>query len=215
MWATPEELRKVLGLTVDQLSDSEATYWIQRGQEYVRLDTGIYVTVELTGSIDGSNKVFTAPLVPIGDGDFDLDVDANDIAVYGYTDPTDESTKVQLTVANVSPNTGRIELIDAPAGYAVIKASYWHSWALEQPVILGMATALASAYFFLISEYAFIPIQFVLESLKMDFKGPRGVPSIYPYHRYWLEYQRIVTGLKTKLITSLEREELAELEERP
>jgi len=213
MWTTPEDVRRILNVTVDQLSDAEANEFIEKAQNYVRLDTGVFLKyADLKGSIDGTNKVFFVEQVPIGDGDFYFDVDPLDVTVWAFTDEKDESTKTELSVSHVSPETGRIELTTAPSpDYKVLKIDYWHSWVLEFKKAIEEATTFITAYFFLISQFAFIPLEFSLGDLRYKFKGPRGTPAVFPYNRFWMEYQKLIYPIRKKLMESVEKK-IIELE---
>lgn len=208
MWTTPSEMRRILGLKVEELSDMDATHWIEKAQVLVRADTGLLQQeVGLSGIIDGINKVFFVPKIPIGDKDFDLRVGTTDIEVYGYIDENDETTKVKLDVANVSPMTGRVELVTPPnTTFTVLKATYWHSWILESTEIIKLATALYAGYLYTLSEEAFIPVDLKIGSLSMG-HAVRGA-TMFPYNRLWLEYIKIIAPLRTKLGMSEEMQPL-------
>lgn len=216
MWTTPDDLRKLLKISPEELPDAEAVYYIEKAQNIVRADTGVDILlIKLEGSIDGVNRIYRAPVVPIGDKNFDLVVDHNDVDVYGFLEEENEASKEALEVESVSPNTGLIVLKNAPLGYVDIRASYVNSWIIENPEGIRTATALMAGYLYA-CEFNLLPIDYSLGTMKISYAGRgRGIQPMYglPTRRLWYEYQRVISPFRTKLIASVERDRM-ELEER-
>jgi len=89
--------------------------------QQIREASGFQFNVEgetLTGTANGTNKVFYTSNKPIVDADYDDTVDASDITV--YVDGT------EVTVSSVDALTGKITLENAPSNGATVTADY--SW---------------------------------------------------------------------------------------
>ena len=203
-------MRDIMALTTIDLSDIDATKWIERAQRIVRSDTGFEVQQgQIIGSQDGSNKTFYLPLSPVGDSDWDLEVTTADVQVWGYTD---EFARTSLAVSSLNPATGAIMLTTAPitSQYTSIVADYVHSWMYEDSESIKLATAMFASYLYLISEFAFAPIQQKFGSLNLVYRGvrtgERGMGILgFPYERMMIEYRRIIAQFRTKLMTTIDR----------
>jgi len=216
MWTTPEDVRLVLNVSIEELSDENANKWITKAQEFVRSDTGVRVTFDkLKGDIDGSNTKFYVTRPPIGDKDFDLSITASDISVYGLKETEDESTKEALVVSSIYPETGLVVLTSAPdpAKYKEIRADYWQSWVHEFPESIKYATALMSANFYMGSEFGMLPVEYRLGTMTLRYfargLGKAGLPQA----KYWGMYRDAIAPLRRKLIDTLLRDGM-ELEKR-
>jgi hypothetical protein len=210
VWTSAASLRTVLGLSATDLDDPTANDIIQKAQEAVKRDLAEYILdKELEGAIDGANKEFKTDLVPIGDGNFDLLTNKNDVTVHGWTDEEDESTKVELTVDKISPNTGLITLVSAPPStYKKVTGTYWKFWAPMNEKLIEQSTNYFAAYLYLINQYMFAPLEFVLGSMRSRYTSPRGggMGALFPYTRVWIEYSKLITMLKSKHVTVSEAE---------
>ncbi len=80
----------------------------------------------LTGSADGSNKIFYAPRTFIVDRNYDDALNSDDVVVY--------VNNVAVTVEAVNGITGAITLVAAPANGATVKATYAYSVASDDEV---------------------------------------------------------------------------------
>lgn len=212
-WTTPASLRTVLGITSTELSDSDANDYIAKAQEAVRRDLAEYIKDDvLVGAINGTNTKFLANYTPIGDGDFDLDIDKDDVAVYGWTDVKDENSKVQLDVAKLSPNTGLIELVSPPdTSYVQLTATYYRYWAPLNTKLYELCTNYLAAYLYLINQYAFAPLEMALGSMRVIYRGGRGSAlgvGLFPYTRFWNEYVKLVALLKSQHTTRTEADDM-------
>jgi len=204
MWCSPEDVRKIVGISPRELPDSRALSWIEQGQSIVRHDTALKLElVQLEGAIDGKNKLFKVPLAPIGDSDFDAKVTPSDIEVLAYTDSEKESTRTKVDVNRVWPIAGQIELKSAPStDIQAIKANYWHSWIIEDSNALKLATSLMAGYLYAVSEYALMPVRQRMGSLDIQYSLTSGrLEGLYS--RLYSEYQRVIMPFRRKLHESL------------
>ena len=115
-YATLAELRSISHFTTAEISDTDVTSFIAKADRAVlRLATIEVYDEKLSGSIDGSNVLFTTKHKPIADIDFDSDVDADDVTAYLVDyDEEENEEHTETAVTSVNARDGIITLTTAP-----------------------------------------------------------------------------------------------------
>lgn len=115
-YATLAKLRSVSHFSTAEISDTDVTALIGDADRAVlRLATIEVYDEKMSGSIDGSNKLFTTQHKPIADIDFDEDVDVDDVTIY-LVDLDDEENEehTETAVTSVNARDGIVTLTTAP-----------------------------------------------------------------------------------------------------
>jgi len=161
-WATTEEVRRLTGLSISDVSDADLEYFIAQAQKIVRGDLHDKIYKEkLTGNINGNNKLFFTKFKPIADANYDKIVDNNDVSVWLYKkdETTNEETYTPVGVASVNAMGGAITLTNPPttteADYLVIDYDYFPytvDWDL-----FTQATAFMAAHLVMLNLEGMLP----------------------------------------------------------
>ena len=163
-YTNPEHVRRILGLTVDDVSDSDLESFIEEAQKEVLDQIAIYMFEDtLSGKINGSNTTFKTSYAPIADSNFDLKVDVNDLEVYAWGEAGSIDTRIKWSLSTIYPDYGTIVLSSAPdSTYDVITATYYYY--PNRHIKLNRiprATALLAGYYYILSEMLLIPEQWM------------------------------------------------------
>ncbi|MEM2262553.1 MAG: hypothetical protein QXK24_08895 [Ignisphaera sp.] len=157
MWCTPEDVRKELGLSVEDVSDADLDYYINKAQSDLLNDIAIYRHDEIMkGTIDGYNATFQTWFYPIIDSNFDKKVDPSDITVYKWKDAYNKET---VAVSSINPEYGIIIVSTPPSTeYIFLTCSYYYvpTYGINYER-LSRVTALLAAYYYIRSEMLLIP----------------------------------------------------------
>lgn len=108
--------RSLTHFTESEIPDSEVSALIPEADRAIlRLATIEVYDEQLTGDIDGVNKLFMTKHKPIADTDFDSDVDSSDVSVW-LVDYDSEQNPVHTSVqaSSVNARDGIITLASAP-----------------------------------------------------------------------------------------------------
>ncbi len=116
MYANLEKFRQLTSFKNDEISDEETTAMIAVADRSVmRMATTEIYDEKLTGSIDGSNTIFTTKNKPIADRDLDRKISTGDVSVFLATkDSENNRVSTAATVSSVVSRDGRILLSAAP-----------------------------------------------------------------------------------------------------
>ena len=162
-WCNPQQVRKVIGLTPDDVRDEDLYQYIEDAQRDVRDQIAVYqYQEELKGKIDGENTTFSTSFSPIADADFDLDVDTSDVEVWKWGDKDSIDTKETVTVSTIYPDEGKIVLSSPPAStYDCVVCNYYYYPRKIDTNRLPRVTALLAGYYYIMSEMLLIPEQWM------------------------------------------------------
>ena len=195
-YGTITTFRRVSGITVDEMDDTEVQEYLNESDRVVLEDLTVRVRLEeLLGQQVNTNTVFRTLHAPIADSNFDKTIDASDIEVYGWSEDTyGRVTLTQLTVSEVLPELGVIILSSAPSGYDKIVANYRY-YLCRYPVdwtLVEMASVYYASYLAHLSLKGLIPPIFRLGSLSISW-GRSGEDK--PYVRFYELYKTTVRRL--------------------
>lgn len=118
-YTTASKVRNAMGLSATgDISDADLLTLIAYCSRLVSRDlTTRHFREKLSGTIDGSNAIFSTSEPFIADRDIDAAVTTADVAVYGVVqdDTTLTLTRSALTVSAIDAFTGKVTLSTAPA----------------------------------------------------------------------------------------------------
>ena len=193
MYTTPQEIRDLLGLTVEDVDDSILEEFIDKAQKILLKYIAVQVIdEEMTGSINGVNTTFSVSHKFIADVDFDKQVTTSDFKIYGWKKSNDPSSKVELSVSTFYPEYGIFVLSSPPSSdtYKKITCDYSYYTCKIDWDLVNMATAYYAGMLWVARELYLVP-----ETLAI---GNVRVRNRQPWERLREEFLRIVFHL-TKL----------------
>lgn len=156
---TPDAVRRYLGLTSDDVEDSDIKLYIESSQKELLRDLAYSTIDDVSVSTIGTTITFSQPY--IADRNFDNTISTDDIKVFGWTDKDDPISKVSLTVTNIYSNYGKVVVSASIAGYQKVTADYYY---YPQPVYLDEvpdACAVLTAFNYALSEMILAPKQWM------------------------------------------------------
>lgn len=155
MWCNPEDVRLVLGVEDEEVTDEKLEEFIKQAQVAVLDQISVEVSDKLDGVVNGVNREFKFHYKHIIDSDFDNEVD---MKVYGVVNgeivkeyPVSSINILNRTVVlSTAPRTDEAE---------VVIAKYRVTPNQVSKVRLTRATALLAAYYYSLAEFLLIPEQ--------------------------------------------------------
>jgi len=190
MWTNAEEVRKIIGLKVDDVTDQELEFYIDMAQKEIRDQISVYVFEEdLSGNVDGSNTTFTTKYSPIADSNFDLKVNASDIEIYKWGDSSSFDTRETVSVSTLYWDRGMIILSEAPAStYDVVRCNYYYYPRIFDLNRLKKITALLAGYYYIRSELLLVPKTWAHGA----YRFAKGEPLEQLLNDYYRELESII-----------------------
>jgi len=181
MYTNPEEVRSILGLKIEDVSDVDLDRFISQAQyEFLKSITLEIRNDMLKGKIDGKNTTFSTHYSPIADRNYDLTVNSLDITVYKWKD----NTKTRVKVSSIDMFTGTIVLAEAVSkDYDYLTADYLY-YPFERVFfkLFSRCTALLAGYYWVLSEYLLIPEQWYHGAYRFRLREPH-LYLLEEYHR--------------------------------
>jgi hypothetical protein len=184
MWTSPNEVRKAIGLSVDDVTDEDLSYYIGKAQKELLDQLCIYEYEDkLVGNLDGINTTFNTSYVPIADRNFDLVVDTLDVEVYKWGHYGSMDTKETVSVSTIYPDKGIIILQSAPESTIDVVTATYYSFP-RQLILdrLPMVTSLLAGYHYIRSEVLLLPRQWMHGSYRF-IKGTPAEDILIEYYR--------------------------------
>ena len=207
MLITPDKIREIVGLSVDEAPDTEIEPHIERAQRELLYDIAIRVEEDvLSGSINGTNKTFEVTYYPIADSNFDGQIDKHDITIYAWKEEDKPNTKIEFTASTVYPEYGIIVLNTAPGTqYVQLTADYFYYPREIDMELMKEACAYLAGYYYILREYCLIPEQLYHGALRLRY--------VKPYMVLLDEYYRIRDILLSMPYAKGEHEEPEQIRE--
>jgi hypothetical protein len=187
-WVDVDTVREFTQLETDEIDDSSLQVKIDAAENEVRKEINVFrQNVELTKN--DNNDLWSVPDAPIADRDFDKEVTSDDVIVYSWSDKTDPSTKQEVTVNNVYPLEGMLD-IDPPNDY--VTADYSHYLHKSQPDwdLIEEATAYMAGY---------LATRQILGKLPPSKMGAFRVDTDNPGAAFEKDYKRVINRVKVKM----------------
>ena len=189
MLISPEDVRKVIGVSPEDASDLDIEPYIEKAQRELLNDIAIQVIDNtLSGSINGINTTFSLSHGNIADSNFDGTVDANDITVYAWGEINEPATKVKMTVSSLDAYYGKVYMASAPANtFDILTADYYYYPRKIDTNLMKDACAFLAGYYYVLKEYLLIP-----DAIS---HGALRIRHGKPYMMLLDEYYRIIDKL--------------------
>jgi len=206
-YTTPSNVRDILGITVDDASDALLNSFINKADNIIFNTIAIHEIDGKTGTskfarggsgLDGQTTKLYVEHIPIADKNFDKIINASDIVFYGWKDPNDESSKVDLTslVTSVDWLSGQIILSSAPSTDTYKRLTvdyYYYRYEIDWDLI-ELASTFYAAYLFIIREVMLLPDDVSWATIKQSYmKG-----KLPKYERMYKEYKRVMNIIMTR-----------------
>ena len=189
-WTTPEEVRKELGLKMEDVSDEDLAYYIEKAQRNLLSDIAVYRFEEaMIGSIDGVNCTFQTRYSPIADSNFDGVVNPQDIIVAKWGDINNFSTRSTIQVSSIDPVFGIVVLASPPeATVQAVTCTYYY---LPNPKItfehLRRLSSILAAYYYVRSEMLLVPDSWAHGAYRFT----KGTPAEELLNEYYRELSKV------------------------
>jgi len=188
-YSTVADVRLLGGFPAQEIDDAALASLIERAEQELLAVVAVRRTDEdlkptSKGEwIDGVNRVFYLAHKLVADTNFDAVVDASDLKVYSWTDEQDEATKVEVVVAEVIAETGRL-VLSAPPPVTVkrLTADYAYYLAHADWGLFRLASAFLAAYLAVLHLHARLPRRVHLPELTV-FNDDLGQPFLSQYQR--------------------------------
>jgi len=189
MYTTPQEIRDLLGVTIEDAPDDILEEFIDKAQHVVIKYWQVQIKDEtMTGSINGSNNTFSVSNKFIADTDFDKKITTNDFTIYLWTDEDDPGSRVEATVSTFYPEHGKFVLSSAPStDVEKITIDYsYYTKAIDWDLV-NLATAYYAGMLWVAREQYLVPETFAIGGIR--------VRSVQPWERLREEFFRIVNQI--------------------
>lgn len=176
-YAKTEDIRLLTNIQEDEVNDSVLTTIRDRAEQKIikdltieRVDEGMEPNLDGT-YLNGSNNTFYTNSKPIADIDRDGTISSDDITVKIWEDFDNEGTVEEVTIDNVTPETGRVILSSPPGSeYDKITATYsfYNSPGLPDWDLLELASVYLSGYMSVVKTRGKVPSKYSVGDLSID-----------------------------------------------
>ncbi|RLJ10169.1 MAG: hypothetical protein DRP15_00925 [Candidatus Aenigmatarchaeota archaeon] len=191
MYTTPQDVRDLLGVSIEDASDEILKEFIEKAQRVVLKHITVKVKDEvMSGSINGQNNTFSVSNKYLADVDFDEQVTTSDFKIYGWKDADDPGTKVELTCSTFYPEYGIFVLSEAPDPntYEILTCDYSYYTCQIDWTLVELATAYYAAFLWVARELFLVPEEWALGNLRIRQREPR--------RHYRTEFYNIIKYLR-------------------
>lgn len=171
MYTTPQDIRDLLGLTIDDAHDDILEEFITKAQNILLHYIQVRVQEEEIGlDVTGTTISLVNPY--LADRNFDKVVNASDITVYGYVDDESISTRTTLTVSTLWPENGIIRLSADASAYGKVTVSYSYYTCSIDWELVAMAVAYYAGMLWVAREEFLVPEELTIGNVKVRQKQP-------------------------------------------
>ena len=165
LWTDPSLVRKIAGISDDEMTDPEIIEFIDLAQKEVNSKISIKVTREpvylidsyRSNKIDGSNTTFFIKNWKdnyLADLNYDNEVTTSDVRVFAYNPST--QTETELTVSSIDINAGSFTLSSAPSNLQLwVTYAYTNFDPVNPHPLVSQCVAYLAASYPLIGEDGF------------------------------------------------------------
>lgn len=171
MYTTPQNVRDLLGLTIEQAPDDILEEFIEKAQNVILHHIQIKVQDEVA-SLDTSGTTFSLDHQFIADTNFDKVINASDVKVYGWVDSDHIETRVELSISTLWPEHGIIKLSEDASSYDQVTVDYsYYTCAIDWNLV-EMATAYYAGMLWVAREEYLVPEQLAIGSVRVRQRQP-------------------------------------------
>jgi len=194
MYCTEDDVRRVLGLDIDDVSDETLKKYIEDAQKDVLNDMSKHIIDdELVGNINGSNTTFELTHKFMADSNYDGSINSLDVTVYRWGTSGSLDTRVESTVSTIYPEYGTLVLTAAPAStFSEVTATYYYYPSYVDISMISKPCAIQAAYQYFGREVLFWPENWMHGAYRFRLNPERMMK--------WLEneYQKSLTRIMGK-----------------
>jgi len=193
--ASVSEVRNIISLTSDDISDEQINSLIKYAQIQIAQELFVYhedeeveyIDEEKDNIIDGSNKVYYTRFWPIADRNQNGVVDSDDVKFYKFDS---EGNRTEMTISSIDAERGKITLSEAPTTDYTLKVTYSSYPPNITSDDLKMACIyLTAAFCYAKCDPTILKHLDTLDILRM--------PD--PYNRFMQMYRDTLTRIKSKM----------------
>lgn len=171
MFTTSQDVRDLLGLTIDDASDDILEEFITKAQNIVLHYIQVRV-IEEKVTLDTSGETISLEYQFLADTDFDKQVGTLDVTVYGYPDANNIETRAELDVSSIWPENGILKLSASALDYAKVTVSYSYYTCAVDWNLVAMATAYYAGMLWVAREEFLVPDELTIGNVKVRQKQP-------------------------------------------
>lgn len=191
MYTTQQDVRDLLGLTIDEASDTLLEEFINYAQELIR----VYIqspTIDgkLEGNLNGINTTFSTEHCYFADTSGDTSITTADFKVYGWKDSSDSFSRDELSINTFDPLRGIIVLENAPSKDTYKKLTIDYSYYTKgiNWELLALATAWKTAEIWVKREEFLVPESWAI--------GSKRIIQRQPWKYFEIEFNRVMNKLR-------------------
>jgi len=170
VYATPQDVRDIIGLEREDADDEILEKFIVRAQNVVIKYIQVREKDEvMSGSVNGTNTTFSVSNPYIADTNFDEEITTDDFTIYGWGKAGHPDTKTELTCSTFYPEDGIFVLSSAPDSNTYKQITCDYSWYVSRVdwTLVEMATAYYAAFLFVARELYLVPESWGLGNLRI------------------------------------------------
>lgn len=209
MYTTPQEIRDLLGVSIEDAPDDILEEFIDKAQHVVIKYWQVEVKDEvMSGSINGSNNTFSVSNKFIADTNFDKKITTDDFKIYLWTDASDPGSRTEATLSTFYPEHGKFVLSSAPStNIKKITIDYsYYTKAIDWDLV-NLATAYYASMLWIAREQYLVPEEFTIGGLRVRNRQPwerlreeffRMVNRITAVPMDYVRYEKMVLAPRIK-----------------
>ena len=198
VYSNGTKVREILGVDEIECPDADlANFLTEATNKIIGRITVRELDEEPEGAIDGSNKTFRVSKAFLADTNGDLAVNASDLAVFTWTDASDESTKSEVPVQTVYPLTGRIDLMTAPVA-SIEKVTVCYSW---YPNKIDFTLLERACAYYTASRWAMRELAMLVSPIRVGRVATKWDQAWITYEK---EYEKCLNQAITKVMDKVE-----------
>jgi hypothetical protein len=182
-YATSQDVRDLLGLTIDEAPDDIMDGYILRAQNVVLH----YIQVEVRReqiALDASGQTVQVSHPFLADTNFDKVVDDADVQVWGWMDSDHIDTVSTLPIDAVWPEDGIVRLTGSAQGFQMVTVNYSYYTCAIDWTLVTMAVAYYAGVLWVAREEFLVPEQLTI--------GNITIRQNQPWNKIRTEFDRMI-----------------------
>lgn len=170
-FTTEQDIRDLLGLTIDDAPDDVLSPFITKAQYVILHYIQIQIQDEVV-SLDTTGTTIALSNQYISDTNFDKVVNASDVKVYGWSDTENVGSRSTLTVSTIYPDHGIVVLSADASSYDQVTVDYSYYTCAIDWNLLGMAAAYYAGMLWVAKEEFLVPEDLTIGNIRVRQKQP-------------------------------------------
>lgn len=172
MYTTPQNVRDLLGLTIEDAPDDILEEFITKAQNVLLHYIQVKVIEEevipdaTTGTTISLSNQF------IADVNFDKNINTLDVTVYGYEDEDSIESRTELSASTIWPENGILKLSADASDYDKVTVTYSYYTCSIDWDLVDMATAYYAGMLWVAREEFLVPDELTIGNVKVRQRQP-------------------------------------------